>query len=48
MNSTTTDNSKPRIGVTVTNATNFSSYAVQEGIIPNGAYVTDVEERFTG
>ena len=38
-----TDNSKPRIGVTVTNATNFSSYAVQEGIIPNGAYVTDVE-----
>lgn len=39
-----TDNSKPRIGVTVTNATNFSSYAVQEGIIPNGAYVTDVED----
>ena len=35
--------SKPRIGITVTNATNFSSYAVQEGIIPNGAYVTDVE-----
>ena len=39
----TTDNSKPRIGVTVTNATNFSNYAVQEGVIPNGAYVTDVE-----
>ncbi|HNW86473.1 MAG TPA: trypsin-like peptidase domain-containing protein [Candidatus Limiplasma sp.] len=38
-----TDNSKPRIGVTVTNATNFSSYAVQQGVIPNGAYVTDVE-----
>lgn len=35
--------SKPRIGVTVTNATNFSSYAVEQGIIPNGAYVTDVE-----
>lgn len=42
VNSTTSD-SKPRIGVTVTNASNFSSYAVQEGIIPNGAYVTDVE-----
>jgi serine protease Do len=40
--SSTTD-SKPRIGVTVTNATNFSSYAVEQGIIPNGAYVTDVE-----
>lgn len=38
-----TDSTKPRIGVTVTNATNFSSYAVQEGIIPNGAYVTEVE-----
>lgn len=38
-----TGDNKPRIGVTVTNATNFSSYAVQEGIIPNGAYVTDVE-----
>ena len=35
--------SKPRIGVTVTNATNFSSYAGEQGIIPNGAYVTDVE-----
>ena len=41
--SSSTDNTKPRIGVTVTNATNFSSYAVQEGIIPNGAYVTEVE-----
>ena len=38
-----TADSKPRIGVTVTNATNFSSYAVEKGIIPNGAYVTDVE-----
>ena len=43
VNSSTSD-SKPRIGITVTNATNFSSYAVQEGIIPNGAYVTDVED----
>lgn len=40
---TGTSSNKPRIGVTVTNATNFSSYAVQEGIIPNGAYVTNVE-----
>jgi serine protease Do len=42
VSSSSTDN-KPRIGVTVTNATNFSSYAVQEGVIPNGAYVTIVE-----
>ena len=45
VNSTTdTSDPKPRIGVTVTNATNFSSYAVQEGIIPNGAFVTAVED----
>ena len=43
VNSSASD-SKPRIGITVTNATNFSSYAVQEGIIPNGAYVTEVED----
>jgi serine protease Do len=42
VNSSSTDN-KPRIGVTVTNATNFSSYAVEQGIIPNGAFVTNVE-----
>ncbi|MCE5344487.1 MAG: trypsin-like peptidase domain-containing protein [Eubacteriales bacterium] len=42
VNSTATDN-KPRIGVTVTNATNFSSSAVDQGIIPNGAFVTNVE-----
>ncbi|MDD3214348.1 MAG: trypsin-like peptidase domain-containing protein [Eubacteriales bacterium] len=41
--SSNSTSNKPRIGVTVTNATNFSSYAVQEGIIPNGAYVTNVE-----
>ena len=35
---------KPRIGVTVTNMDNVSSYAVQQGILPNGAYVTDVED----
>ena len=34
---------KPRIGVKVTNATNFSSYAVSAGIIPNGVYVSLVE-----
>ncbi len=43
VNSSSSSDSKPRIGVTVTNATNFSSYAVQEGVIPNGAYVTNVE-----
>jgi serine protease Do len=41
--SSSTTESKPRIGITVTNATNFSSTAVQQGVIPNGAYVTDVE-----
>jgi serine protease Do len=43
VNSSSSSDNKPRIGVTVTNATNFSSYAVQEGVIPNGAYVTNVE-----
>lgn len=33
---------KPRIGVTVTNM-NTSNYAVSSGILPMGAYVTDVE-----
>ena len=42
VNSTQDDN-KPRIGVKVTNATNFSSYAVAQGIIPNGVYVSEVE-----
>lgn len=37
------NSTKPRIGVTVTNSSNFSSYAVEEGLIPNGAYVTNVE-----
>ncbi len=34
---------KPRIGVTVTNVSNFSSYAVSQNILPTGALVTAVE-----
>ncbi len=34
---------KPRIGVTVTDM-NTSNYAVASGILPTGAYVTDVEK----
>ncbi len=34
---------KPRTGISVTNASSISSYAVQEGIIPNGIYVNEVE-----
>ena len=44
VNNDATTSNKPRIGVTVTNATNFSSYAVSAGVIPNGAYVTEVED----
>ncbi len=43
VNSSSSSDNKPRIGVTLTNATNSSSYAVQAGVIPNGAYVTNVE-----
>ena len=39
----TASSNKPRIGITVTNASSYFSYPVQEGILPNGAYVTDVE-----
>ena len=35
--------SKPRIGVTVTNVTNFSSYAVSQNILPSGALITAIE-----
>ena len=38
-----TTSSKPRIGVVVTNM-NTSNYAVANGIVPNGAYVTEVEK----
>ncbi len=41
--SSSSSSTKPRIGVTVTNSSNFSSYAVEEGLIPSGAYVTNVE-----
>ncbi len=34
---------KPRIGVTVTNASDYFSTPVQQGILPSGAYVTNVE-----
>jgi len=34
---------KPRMGITIT-AMNSASSAVQNGILPNGVYVTDVEE----
>ena len=42
-NQSITSNGKPRIGVTVTNM-NTSHYAVAQGLLPNGAYVSDVEE----
>ena len=37
-----TSGNKPRIGVTVTNL-NTSSYALANGLLPNGAYVKEVE-----
>ena len=37
-----TSGSKPRIGVTVSNLSS-SNYAVSQGLIPNGAYVSTVE-----
>lgn len=40
--SSITSAGKPRIGVTVSNM-NTSNYAVANGVLPNGAYVTDVE-----
>ena len=37
-----TSSGKPRIGVTVTNL-NANNYAVANGLLPNGAYVKEVE-----
>ena len=42
-NASITSSGKPRIGVTVTNM-NTSHYAVAQGLLPNGAYVSDVEK----
>jgi len=38
-----TSATKPRIGVTVTNASDYFATPVQQGVLPGGAYVTDVE-----
>lgn len=42
--SASTGESKPRIGVSVTNASDVFSYPVQQGLLPNGAYVDSVEK----
>jgi len=41
--SSTDSTAKPRTGISVTNASSISSYAVQEGILPNGVYINEVE-----
>ena len=41
--SASTGDTKPRIGVTVTNASDYFTQPVQQGVLPNGAYVTIVE-----
>ena len=41
-NASITSSGKPRIGVTVTNM-NTSHYAVANGLLPNGAYIVEVE-----
>lgn len=38
-----TGTTKPRIGVKVTNASDYFATPVQQGILPNGVYVTNVE-----
>ena len=42
-NASLTDAPKPRIGVTVTNM-NANHYAVAQGLLPKGAYISGVEE----